>query len=107
MMRALALLFTLHFGRDDHPRGDRWFSADKAKHFVTAAFVQSVAFSGLRTTGLSRDGSLLGATVVTSAASVGKEIFDRRNGGVVSVRDLTWDAGGLLAASLLLHRTER
>jgi uncharacterized protein YfiM (DUF2279 family) len=106
MMRGLVLMFTLHFG-DDHPNGDRWWSADKAKHFATAAFVQSVAFSGLRVVGVGQTGALVGATVVTSAVSVGKEIHDRRSGGSLSVKDLTWDAGGLLAASLLLHRTER
>lgn len=105
-MRGLVLLFTLHFG-DDHPSGDRWFSADKAKHFATAAFVQSVAFSGFRVVGVARTGSLIGATVVTSAVSIGKEVYDRRAGGNFSAKDLTWDAGGLLAASLLLHHTER
>jgi uncharacterized protein YfiM (DUF2279 family) len=105
-MRELALLFTLHFG-DDHSQGDRWFSSDKAKHFATAAFVQSVSFSGFRVLGVSRSGSLVGASVVTGAVSVGKEVHDRRVGGSFSAKDLTWDIGGLLAASLLLHRTER
>lgn len=105
-MFGFALLFTLHFG-DDHPKGDRWLSADKAKHFATAAFVQSVAFSGFRVVGVGRTGALVGATAVTSAVSVGKEVYDRRAGGSFSAKDLTWDAGGLLAASLLLHYTER
>jgi uncharacterized protein YfiM (DUF2279 family) len=105
-MRGLLLLFTLHLG-DDHRKGDRWLSADKAKHFATAAFVQSVTFSGLRVVGAGRTGALVGASVVTSAVSVGKEIHDRRAGGDFSVKDLTWDGGGLLAASLLLHHTER
>lgn len=104
-MHGLALLFTLHFG-PEHPSGDRWFAADKAKHFFSAAFVQSVSFSGLRLTGIGRNGALVGATVVTSVVSVGKEVHDRRSGGEFSVKDLVWDAGGLLAASLLLHRTE-
>lgn len=105
-MRGFALLFVLHFG-DDHPKGDRWLSADKAKHFVTAAFVQSVAFSGFRVVGVGRTRSLVGASVVTSAVSVGKEVYDLRVGGSFSAKDLTWDAGGLLAASLVLHHTER
>jgi uncharacterized protein YfiM (DUF2279 family) len=106
-MHGLMLVLTLHVGRDDHPAGDRWFAVDKAKHFATSAFVQSVAFSGLRVVGVGRMGALVGATAVTSAVSVGKEVHDRRSGGHVSGKDLAWDAAGLLAASLLLHRTER
>ena len=101
-----ALLFTFHLGQE-HPRGDTWFSADKAKHFFTAAFVQSASFSALRTTGLSRRGSLVGATVLTSVVSVGKEVADKRLGGTPSGKDLAWDAAGMAAASALLHRTER
>ena len=105
-MRGLALLFTLHLGQE-HPRGDGWFAADKAKHFFTAALVQSLSFSGLRATGLSKTGSLVGATLLTSAASVGKEAADKRFGGTPSAKDLVWDAAGMVAASALLDRTER
>lgn len=105
-MRGLALLFALHFG-DEHPGGDRWLSADKAKHFFAAAFVQTASFSLLRSTGLSRSASLAGATLATGAVSVGKELYDRRSGGTPSFRDLTWDAAGAGAASLLLVHTER
>jgi uncharacterized protein YfiM (DUF2279 family) len=105
-MRGWALLFTFHLGQE-HPAGDRWFSADKAKHFFTAAFVQSVSFSGLRATGLSRKGSLVGASVFTAGVSVGKEVYDKRFGGTPSAKDLAWDAAGMVAASALLHRTER
>jgi len=105
-MRGLALLFTIHLGQE-HPGGDRWFSADKAKHFFTAAFVQSASFSALRTTGLSKKGSLVGATVLTSAVSIGKEVADKHFGGTASAKDLAWDAAGMVAVSALLHRTER
>ena len=105
-MRGLALMFTLHFGQE-HPGGDRWFSADKAKHFFAAAFVQSASFSTLRAAGASRTGALVGATLITAGVSVGKEAYDKRSGGTPSGRDLTWDAAGMVAASALLHRTER
>ena len=105
-MRGLALLFALHFG-DEHPGGDRWFSADKAKHFFAAAFVQSASFSLLRSTGLSRPAGLGGASLATAAVSVGKELYDRKTGGTPSLRDLTWDAAGAGAASLVLVHTER
>lgn len=105
-MRALALLFTLHFG-DEHPGGDRWFSPDKAKHFFMAAFVQSASFSALRSTGLRWKGSIAGASAVTAAVSVGKEVHDARTGGDASVKDLIWDVGAAAGATVLLRQTER
>ena len=105
-MRGLMLLFTLHFG--DEPRsGDPWFSSDKAKHFFTSAFVQSLTFSTLRATGLQSGASLVGASAVTTVVGVGKEIRDLRRAGDPSAKDLVWDAAGAASASLLLHRTER
>jgi uncharacterized protein YfiM (DUF2279 family) len=105
-MRTLALLFTLHFG-DEHPGGDRWFSPDKAKHFFMAAFVQSTSFSALRSTRLSWNGSLAGASAVTAAVSIGKEVHDARTGGDASFKDLMWDAGGAVGATVLLRHTQR
>jgi uncharacterized protein YfiM (DUF2279 family) len=105
-MRVLALLFTLHFG-DDHPRGDRWLSADKAKHFFTAAFVQSGSFSALRSTGMRFDASITGASAATATVSIGKEIYDARTGGDASVKDLIWDAAGAAGATVLLRHTAR
>jgi uncharacterized protein YfiM (DUF2279 family) len=103
-MHAFVLVFALHFG-DEHPRGDRWFSSDKAKHFFTAAFVQSASFGGFRATGLSRGQSLVAATSVASGISIGKELFDRRAGGSFSLKDLSWDAAGMLSMTALLRRT--
>jgi len=107
-MRALALLFTLHVG-GEHSGGDRWFAADKAKHFFMAAFVQSASFSALRSTGVRRAGALAGASAVTAAVSIGKEVRDARpgSGSAASVKDLAWDAGGAAGASVLLGQTRR
>lgn len=105
-MHGVLLAFMLTFG--PAPREpDRWFAVDKTKHFFTAAFVQSVSFSALRATGLSRNASLAGATVVSAGVSIGKEIRDARGAGTPSVKDLAWDAAGIAAASALLQRTER
>ena len=103
-MRGLALLFTLHFG-DEHSGGDHWLAADKMKHFFMAAFVQSASFSAMRATGMSKSSSLLGATALTAGVSVGKEIHDQRSGGVVSYKDLTWDAAGMAAGAALSQHT--
>jgi uncharacterized protein YfiM (DUF2279 family) len=99
MMRELVLVLALH------APGDRWIAPDKVKHFFLAAFVQSVSYSALRTTGVHRDGALVGASAVTLAAAVGKEVYDYRSRGDFSVRDLTWGVAGGAAASLLLART--
>ena len=104
-MRGFLLVFSLHF-RDEHSGGDRWFSADKAKHFFTAAFVQSASYGGIRSLGVSHRSSLAGATVIGGAVSIGKEVSDSRSGGKASGKDLVWDAGGMIAATALLRRTE-
>jgi uncharacterized protein YfiM (DUF2279 family) len=105
-MHGLLLLFTLHVG-DGPASADRWFARDKAKHFFSAAFVQTISFSALRAAGASRKVSLAGATVTTSAVSIGKEVCDLEYGGDPSLRDLTWDAAGMLAATALLVHTKR
>ena len=104
-MRGLMLAFTLHFGAA--PSSDPWFGTDKAQHFFVSAFVQSVSFSALRSTRLSRTNSLIGATVAASAVGIGKEIFDAKHAGDPSLKDLTWDGAGIVAASLLLVHTEK
>ena len=86
---------------------DKWFSADKLQHFFSSAFVQSMSYGTLRTTGLGHGAALAGATVATTAAGVGKEVRDQRVRGEFSFRDLTWDAAGAGAATVLLVRTQR
>lgn len=105
MIPGLMFVFTIGL-KQDHPAGDRWFAADKAKHFFTAAFVQSASFSAFRVTGLSRDQALAAASVVTAGVSIGKEVADKRGAGTPSGKDLVWDAAGMAAASSLLIRTE-
>lgn len=104
MIHMLALVVGLHLG-DDHPGGDRWFSADKAKHFFMAAFVQSATYTSLRAVGLNSDASIGAASVVSVGVSIGKEVHDRRHGGPFSGKDLVWDAAGIGAASALVLRT--
>jgi uncharacterized protein YfiM (DUF2279 family) len=89
------------------PPPDRWFGADKLKHFFISAFIQSVAYSALRAADARHDASLAGATAVTAAFAVGKEIADWRARREFSVRDLAWDAAGAGAATLLLSHTQR
>ena len=103
-MRGLWLVFS--FAPSALP-SDRWFAPDKVQHFLSAAFVQSVSYGALRTTGLSHGTSLAGATFTTVVVGVGKETHDLRTRGEFSVRDLAWDAAGGAAATVLLVRTQR
>ena len=87
--------------------GDRWLGSDKVKHFFLSAFIQSASYASLRSAGLGHGPSLLGASGVTATLGVGKEIHDRNTPGDFSVRDLTADAVGAGAATLLLVHTDR
>jgi putative lipoprotein len=81
---------------------DAWFGADKAKHFVVAAAIQSASYALWRDRGTRPEPALWRASAVTAAASLGKEAFDRSRGRLFSVRDLAWDAGGAGVASVII-----
>lgn len=102
-MRAFLLVVALHTG-GGHGGRDPWFAPDKLKHFFMSAFVQSVAYSGLRLTRLDHQSSILGASAVTVAVGVGKEIVDARGRGDPSLKDLVWDGLGAGGATLVLGR---
>jgi uncharacterized protein YfiM (DUF2279 family) len=101
-MRGLWLVFTLFPAK---PAADRWVGSDKVQHFFTSAFVQSMSYGALRTSGLGHGAALAGASAATATVGVGKEVRDGRTKGEFSVRDLAWDAAGAGAATLLLVRT--
>jgi putative lipoprotein len=105
-MRGVLLVFSVASLRAP-PSGDGWFSVDKAQHFFSSAFVQSLGYGVLRRTGLSHGAALGGASIATAAVGVGKEIYDSRTGGDASIRDLVWDAAGAGAMTLLLTHTAR
>jgi len=86
---------------------DHWFGSDKLKHFFMAAFTQSVAYSAFQAARVDHDQALVGAWVVTTAVSVGKEVRDRRSYGLFSYRDLVWDAAGAGVATLVIAKTVR
>lgn len=86
---------------------DGWPGLDKVKHFFVAAFVQSVAYSVLRTADVEHDTALIAASATTASLAVGKELRDRASGTGFSAADLVWGAGGALTASAVLSRTRR
>lgn len=87
--------------------GDRWFGADKAKHFFVGAFVQSVSYTGLRVAGVNHQTSLIAASATTVTVALGKEVHDRGGRGTPSARDFVWGVAGAAAVTPLLAATRR
>lgn len=102
MRFAVALAFSFSASPQD-----RWLGADKFKHFVAAAVVQSLAYAAWRDRDTGREPALWRATAVTTTVSLGKEIVDLRRGGMFSRRDLVWDAGGAGTATLAIIHGSR
>jgi uncharacterized protein YfiM (DUF2279 family) len=73
---------------------DRWLARDKALHFAVSAMVQGTAHTVLRANGFAYREASWTAGVTTLAVGVGKELWDRRAGRVLSWRDLVADAAG-------------
>jgi putative lipoprotein len=89
------------------PQRDTWLGPDKVKHFFMAAFVESVAFSGLEAAGGGRNTAFAGAIGTTVVVSIGREVHDKRTKGLFSLGDLFWDAIGAVAAGEVLRHTQR
>jgi putative lipoprotein len=97
MLPLLALALTLA-----PPPRDHWFAADKVKHFLLSAMVESVTYSASRALGADRRPAVMIGAGLTIAVGVGRELHDQHVGKGASGRDLVWDAlGGLAAASLM------
>ena len=87
---------------------DSWFGIDKIKHFFISAFVESVTYSALQAANVKRRPALTGAIGVTAAIGVAREIHDRKKpGNRFSYKDLTWDALGIGAGTVMLTNTTK
>ena len=92
--------------KHSRPR-ESWFGADKVKHFLMSAFIESVTFSGLQAAGAHRNASFAGAIGATAVFGIGKEIHDKQRGEPFSLHDIAWDAAGGGSAFLMLRHTQR
>lgn len=91
--------------RDLHDRegpDDAWFAVDKVQHFAMAYGTAMFGYAILRGAGAPHGDAQAAAIAGSLGAGIGKEIFDRARGGPFSLKDLTWDALGTLAAWGLL-----
>ncbi len=86
---------------------DKWWGADKMKHFFMSAFIQSMAYSSARAAGASHDGAFVSATAATVGFGVGREIYDGRVKKAFSYKDLVWDGAGLAAGIVLVNKAQR
>jgi uncharacterized protein YfiM (DUF2279 family) len=96
---AMVALLTLPFGLE------RWFGADKVKHFLMSALIQSATFSVGRGVGLHKDASQIAGGAAVLSLGLWKEIQDKRASKPFSVEDLAADAAGGFAAASLLNGT--
>jgi putative lipoprotein len=87
---------------------DSWFGIDKIKHFFISAFVESITYSALQAANVKRRPALAGAIGVTAAVGVARELHDRKKpGNRFSYKDLTWDALGIGAGTVMLTNTTK
>jgi uncharacterized protein YfiM (DUF2279 family) len=92
----------------DHPvgalhEGDPWLGSDKFRHFLLSYAVTAFTFASLRSGGLRGDDALAGGMAAAVVAGLGKEVHDRRRGGLFSGRDLVADGVGIMTAYFLLR----
>lgn len=106
-MNALPLVFCLCFSfAAPAPPGDRWIGEDKVRHAVASFAATAFAASGARAAGLDVRSSVWVGAGVGAGVGVWKEARDARlPGASFSLRDLTWDLGGVGAAAALMSRT--
>ncbi len=84
-------------------RNDRWFAADKLRHFFASYGAVAIGYGSARLVGIEREEGLRLAVAGGAVAGVAKEWSDVRSGGPFSVRDLVWDAAGIATAYALLR----
>jgi uncharacterized protein YfiM (DUF2279 family) len=80
---------------------DKWFAADKAKHFGAGAALAAGAYAGSVPVTKRKGWRIAIGTTVGLAAAGGKELRDRRRKGSGSWRDIAWTAGGTATGVLL------
>lgn len=84
------------------PAPDAWLGRDKFQHFWVSYAATTFAFAAATGAGVDADDALLVAVPAAMVAGIGKEVFDRRQGRIFSLRDLVADALGTIAAAAVL-----
>jgi uncharacterized protein YfiM (DUF2279 family) len=79
---------------------DKWFAADKAKHFGAGAALSGAGYAAAVPVTKRRGWRVTIGASVGLAAAGGKELRDRRRRGG-SWRDFAWTAGGSVTGALV------
>ena len=80
---------------------DKWFAADKAKHFGAGAALAGGAYAVSVPVTKRKGWRIAIGTTVGLAAAGGKELRDRSRKRSASWRDIAWTAGGTATGVLL------
>lgn len=114
MKFAFVLLFgSFQFGapperaQEQASARDRFFARDKAYHVAASALIQGASHAALRGRGLRYREASRWAGATTLTVGVGKELYDRADGRVVSWRDLVADGVGGSTAAVLARQLDR
>lgn len=83
-------------------RQNEWFGNDKLRHFLMSMAFTQFMYGGLRTASADDDVALPIAIGAAAVAGIGKEMYDVRNAGPFNLKDLMWDAAGIIVAGLIL-----
>lgn len=87
--------------------GDDWFGSDKPKHFAACLAATGVGYGAGALVFDTPGARALSGVALGLGVGVGKEVYDRAQGKVFSVKDLAWDTAGTatgLLASFLVDR---
>jgi uncharacterized protein YfiM (DUF2279 family) len=79
---------------------DKWFAADKAKHFGAGTAIAGGGYAAAMPLTTRTTWRVLLGTTAGLGTGAAKELRDRRRGGG-SWRDFTWTAGGTAAGTLI------
>jgi uncharacterized protein YfiM (DUF2279 family) len=75
---------------------DGWFSQDKFLHFSACASITGLSYHTLVCRmHKDEDTGRIFSVSLTALVGLGKEIFDKKRGGLFSWKDLCWDGLGL------------
>jgi uncharacterized protein YfiM (DUF2279 family) len=85
--------------------GDRWYGEDKVKHLAISGAITGMAYGGSRIV-LERDASAGAAVGAAAIAGLLREVHDYRLGKPFSVKDLFWDALGIVAGYFWIREIE-
>lgn len=81
---------------------DRWIAQDKVRHFGMSFAATNFGYGGARFA-LEPDAALIAAGVAALALGVAKEVHDARAGRWFSLKDIVWDAAGVVLGLTLVH----